>query len=167
MNQGPPVFWSVPATDLLEQLGATPRGLTSAATHTPRLQSPDAQATNGRAGAPAGSIQEPTDPDSLVCRRAVRLSPRSGRRLDHPGDRPGERLARILAGAGRGPRAREAARDRANERRSASGRRRARDTGRRDRAGRRGRPLTGGQSAWRLPDPGVPGPVRRRSDTDG
>ena len=30
MNQRPPGFWSVPATDLLEQLGATPRGLTSA-----------------------------------------------------------------------------------------------------------------------------------------
>jgi P-type Mg2+ transporter len=30
MNQRPPVLWSVPATDLLEQLGATPRGPTSA-----------------------------------------------------------------------------------------------------------------------------------------
>ena len=30
MNQRPPAFWSVPATDLLAQLGATPRGLTSA-----------------------------------------------------------------------------------------------------------------------------------------
>ncbi len=30
MNQRPPAFWSVPATDLLEQLGATPRGLTTA-----------------------------------------------------------------------------------------------------------------------------------------
>ena len=30
MNQRPPAFWSVPAPDLLKQLGATPRGLTSA-----------------------------------------------------------------------------------------------------------------------------------------
>jgi Mg2+-importing ATPase len=30
MNQHPPTFWSVPATDLLQQLGAAPRGLTSA-----------------------------------------------------------------------------------------------------------------------------------------
>jgi Mg2+-importing ATPase len=29
MNQRPPAFWSVPATDLLRQLGATPQGLTS------------------------------------------------------------------------------------------------------------------------------------------
>jgi Mg2+-importing ATPase len=30
MNQHPPAFWSVPAMDLLQQLGATPQGLTSA-----------------------------------------------------------------------------------------------------------------------------------------
>jgi Mg2+-importing ATPase len=30
MNQHPPAFWSVPATDLLGQLGATPQGLTGA-----------------------------------------------------------------------------------------------------------------------------------------
>ena len=29
MHQSPPAFWSVPATDLLRQLGATPQGLTS------------------------------------------------------------------------------------------------------------------------------------------
>ena len=29
MNRPPPAFWSVPATDLLRQLGATPQGLTS------------------------------------------------------------------------------------------------------------------------------------------
>ena len=29
MNERPPAFWSVPATDLLRQLGATPQGLTS------------------------------------------------------------------------------------------------------------------------------------------
>jgi Mg2+-importing ATPase len=30
MNQRPPAFWGVPAADLLQQLGATPQGLTSA-----------------------------------------------------------------------------------------------------------------------------------------
>src|SRR5512136_1004871 len=29
MNQPPPAFWSVPASDLLQQLAATPQGLTS------------------------------------------------------------------------------------------------------------------------------------------
>lgn len=31
MNRRPPAFWSAPATDLLQQLGVTPQGLTSTA----------------------------------------------------------------------------------------------------------------------------------------
>ena len=84
MSEPLDAFWSVPAADVLRQLEATPRGLTSAEAErrldARRPQRPAAEEANGRADPPARPVQEPAHPDPPVRGRPVLLPARLRRR---------------------------------------------------------------------------------------